>query len=497
MELSADQAEALEKIKDWQKKAPRTEYCTDPDCAPDGGRVDEDGVKEGMPHTHGQAQNYPVFTLTGLAGTGKTWLAGMLQSELGVNIAYGTPTNKAAGVLRRKLDEGAAKKVRTYHSLMFFPNMKNKCMNSGRPVRETNCGCAAQRSGEDQCDCPRKFTPCGMCGAGKCKINYEIEFILRDSVGGHRDVVLLDEASMISEQRVQEIRSLGVPVLLVGDHGQLPPVKERMNRWMMRPDVTLSENHRQADANGIVDAALRMRNSGDLAHGMYGDGSTAVVSAKKDPAVLDILNPDRMKPGPDSVVIVPLNSMRARINQRLHALMPCEGADWERAMDRKFLGHDEVPYTGDRVISLQNHYSGVTAVRRTDAGDWNPVGMEFVWNGMTGTVRDVDPRMQRKKNTVDLVIELDDTPDPAGGNVHVLTTTDARQFGAPQKLRPDQMARDAQLWDYAYAVTAHKSQGSEYSRVVVLDTNPSERKRWMYTAMTRAKDKLVVIDWRG
>jgi ATP-dependent exoDNAse (exonuclease V) alpha subunit len=134
-------------------------------------------------------------------------------------------------------------------------------------------------------------------------------------------------------------------------------------------------------------------------------------------------------------------------------------------------------------------------VQRTAAG-WSPVGEEFVWNGSTGTIRDVNPRGENEKNTVMLVIELDETPVATGGNAHVLVKADVRQFGAPSKMRADQHARDAHLWDYGYALTAHKGQGSEYDRVVVLDQNPAERKRWMYTAMTRAKEKLVVISWR-
>lgn len=497
MELSSDQALALDKIRDWYKGAPSVSYCTDPDCNPDGGKLDDEdgGVKEGLPHTHGGAAGYPPFSLAGLAGTGKTLLAARLAGELGIAIAYGTPTNKAAGVLRRKLDTPAGRKVRTYYSMMYFPVATSKCTVSGRTVMEVSCGCAVKRGGDDECECSRRFKPCGMCH-GKCRVDSDIQFVLRDTVGGYRDLVLLDESSMVSEARVQEIRSLGVPVLLVGDHGQLSPVKEQMNRWMMNPDFTLTVNHRQADANGIVDAALRMRASGQLSHGSYGDGSTISVSAKENPDVLDVMDPGRMGAGPDSVIIVPVNAMRAKINNRIHSVM-CESQDdVEREESRRMAGLTGLPYTGERVISLQNHYGGTPVVLPTPGGEWNAVSEEFVWNGMTGTIRDVNPRGESAENTVILVIELDDMPTAHGGNAHILVKADVRQFGAPYKMRPDQHAKGAQLWDYGYALTAHKAQGSEYARVVVLDANPSERKRWMYTAMTRAKEKLVVIDWR-
>lgn len=497
MELSADQARALDMIRSWQKKAPVVRYCTEAACSPDGGSTDEDGVKSGLPHTHGGAMDYPVFSLAGLAGSGKTALAGQLGGLLGLSIAYATPTNKAAGVLRRKLDLASARKVRTYFSMMYTPVAKYKCTKSGRQVMEIGCGCALKRAGEDNCDCPRRYRPCGRCG-GSCKVDADLQFMLRETVGGHRDLVLLDEASMISEARVNEIRSLGVPVLLVGDHGQLPPVKERMNRWMLAPDFTLVTNHRQADANGIVAAALRMRENGVIEHGAYGDGSTFAGSAKQNPAVLEIMNPERLKPGPDAVIIAPVNTMRASINRKMHEMMPASERDRQRNAARQVENLPSLPHLGERVISLQNHYNGITAVQRNTVLGWNPTHEEFVWNGATGTVRDVNPRGEKSDWTVTLVIELDDTPVLGGGdgNVHVLVKADVRQFGAPAKMRPDQHVKDAQLWDYAYCLTAHKAQGSEYSRVVVLDANPAERKRWMYTAMTRAKDKLVVIDWR-
>ena len=50
-------------------------------------------------------------------------------------------------------------------------------------------------------------------------------------------------------------------------------------------------------------------------------------------------------------------------------------------------------------------------------------------------------------------------------------------------------------FEYAYAITCHKSQGSEYNKVLVLEENwpGQEHKRWLYTAVTRAADKLVLV----
>lgn len=54
--------------------------------------------------------------------------------------------------------------------------------------------------------------------------------------------------------------------------------------------------------------------------------------------------------------------------------------------------------------------------------------------------------------------------------------------------------------DWGYAITCHKAQGSEWGKVVVIDDglyrkDPDQRRRWLYTAVTRAADRLALVDW--
>jgi ATP-dependent exoDNAse (exonuclease V) alpha subunit len=65
------------------------------------------------------------------------------------------------------------------------------------------------------------------------------------------------------------------------------------------------------------------------------------------------------------------------------------------------------------------------------------------------------------------------------------------QFG--HDLIKDFRSKDLLLFDYAYCITAHKAQGSEWDSVVVLEqiSNRWDAKRWRYTAATRAKERLV------
>jgi hypothetical protein len=71
------------------------------------------------------------------------------------------------------------------------------------------------------------------------------------------------------------------------------------------------------------------------------------------------------------------------------------------------------------------------------------------------------------------------------------------QFGSERELpfNDPKRPRGSNLWDYAYALTAHKAQGSEFPHVIVVDQKPREYRQWMYTALTRAQKAVVAIDW--
>ena len=60
---------------------------------------------------------------------------------------------------------------------------------------------------------------------------------------------------------------------------------------------------------------------------------------------------------------------------------------------------------------------------------------------------------------------------------------------------PKKVSKELQQFDYAYCITCHKSQGSQYDKVLVLEEylKTSDHKKWLYTAATRAKKKLIIV----
>jgi len=483
VELSADQDAALTAILNWFIEAPSPEFCTKKECCP---RDHSHNLTCAQPHTHGRARDFEPFALGGLAGSGKTTMVRQVEWALDVKAAFGTPTNKAAAVLRGKLHDDQKERVRTYHSLLYKPFSRFWCGQTGRDVVPVENEDASE-------DDLHEFVPCWQgthLPRHDCSIQEELKFTRREHLEGHRHLLVLDEASMVGQERVEEIRQFGIPLLLVGDHGQLPPVKAvgGANRWMRKPDVVLTQNHRQGEASGIVTAALSVRERGVLDHGRYGDGSTVCASARRHPEILAVMDPERFAPGPERVIICHTNAVRAQVNKQFHA----------------FLTDQPGPVAGDRVVSLAN-VEGVVVDRVNEKwvprrgapkeGDAAPlIAIENVYNGCTGTVREV---LGSSRHTVRLVVELDADSQGRPGT-HVSVAALSAQFGRETQVPYNERPHGAhQLWDFAYALTAHKAQGSEFDDVIVLDTHPPEYRAWLYTAMTRAKKRLLVIDWRS
>jgi ATP-dependent exoDNAse (exonuclease V) alpha subunit len=206
----------------------------------------------------------------------------------------------------------------------------------------------------------------------------------------------------------------------------------------------------------------------------YGKGD-AVRLKRSDPRVKALL--DRFNPSDDGALITYTNRLRAEVNMAYHGEGPVRPGDRVVALGGR-------PYAADRVDMTED---GTSFRLRAESIK--------VHNGMTGTV------MWAKERGImtEMVVKLDR---------HRLATEDdpvivyagacpSAQFGAPTELpfNSPMRPKGSNLWDYAYALTAHKAQGSEFPKVIVVDQRPQNYAQWMYTALTRAKEAVVVIDW--
>lgn len=261
-----------------------------------------------------------------------------------------------------------------------------------------------------------------------------VEFQLRDGSEFGYSGVIVDEASMVGRDVYDDLRSLDVPLIFVGDHGQLEPVGGGGFNLMERPDITLEKIHRNAGEIALFAEHLRRgREAGDW----ESRGQVHVITAQ------DLQ--DSGSVGEADQIIVAYNRTRCEIN----------------AMARENLGRPEDrPAVGDRVICLQND-------RR--------IG---VFNGMQGVVAEIDcDRRLMTFRSAEQDYRLRYVPEAFGAE-----RTPERRSG----LVP---------FDYAYCITCHKAQGDEYDHVLVIEQKCSRwsHERWAYTAASRAKSRLTWI----
>jgi exodeoxyribonuclease-5 len=326
----------------------------------------------------------------GLAGVGKTTLISWLircPDLRDKRIAVASLTGKAVSVLRKK----GVSEAQTIHSLIYDPE-------------------------ED--------------------VRGQTVFILKPFIDF--DYIFIDEGSMTNAVLYADLLSFGIPLLFVGDIGQLEPIGDDP-KLMTNPDITLTEIHRQAADSPIIQFAHALRR-GQLFFPPV-------------PGKLEFGNYDLFVDKLDEAdqVICGFNKERHNIN-----------AAFRDSMD---FPAKEILCPGDKIICLKNDKNF------------------GIFNGLIGWVERIE-RIGGRTAIVDVKDEM--------GIVHHCLPMDTRQFGV-DKIPFEQVDKELTLWDYGYCVTCHKSQGSEWDTVLVLEQVHQnwDRKRWTYTAATRAAKRLI------
>lgn len=269
----------------------------------------------------------------------------------------------------------------------------------------------------------------------------------RKSPVSEAKLIIIDECSMVDEELGRDLLSFGTPVLVLGDPGQLPPVSGGGFFTEHEPDFLLQEVHRQARDNPIVDLAQQVREGRSLMIGDYGD--LAKVISKSDITKDIVLEADQ--------VLVGTNRTRRRYNERLRELKGFDGP---------------MPQAGDKLVCLRND----TAKGLLNGSLWT----------VTSAPRTVKPSMNL------LVRAEDEGIDRISTKVKVLKAI----FETPEEEVPWQLRRRHDDFDYGYALTVHKAQGSQWDSVALFDESYAFREhgqRWLYTGITRAAERITII----
>lgn len=290
----------------------------------------------------------PVQTMGGYAGTGKTLLVTYLLDVL-ENYAVCAFTGKAANVLRQK----GAFNAQTIHSLIYKP--------------------FAEPDGS-------------------------VSFRLTDDIGC--EGIIVDEASMVTPELDADLRSFGLPILYVGDHGQLPPVGNDFN-LMADPMYRLEEIHRNAGPIAEFCQWIRLGKSARAFPAERAKGKIKFIR-KWDVTPELLASVDQ--------TICAYNKTRVALNIKV----------------RDYLGYKDILHEGEKVMCLRNS---------------RKLG---VFNGMQGRVVD----FYKEKRTHYLDFESNDDFYPR-------IPYDPKQFN--QEKTVTEYVKDGPLpFDYAPVITAHK-----------------------------------------
>lgn len=348
-------------------------------------------------HKRGQEQIFRVF---GYAGTGKTTLARHFAQEIDGQTQFGAFTGKAAIVMRKNGCRGAS----TIHSLIYRAETDEE---TGEAIFKLNSSGPVQDAA----------------------------------------LIVIDECSMVDETIGNDLLSFGVPVLVLGDPAQLPPIKSGGFFTNAEPDIMLTDIHRQAADNPIIQLATQVRQGRALSPGTYGESRVIPTSEITSD---DVLATDQ--------VLVGLNRSRHLYNQRM----------------RKLMGFDDpLPVKGDRLVCIRNDRS------------------KQIYNGgLFEVLRRREPGS--KPDCVRLSLTSEDFPTRAA--IHV-TVREEFFTGGAENIDWKALRRQQQF-NYGYALTVHKAQGSQWNDVILFDESRvfgEDRWRWLYTGITRASERVTVV----
>ncbi|HLH99078.1 MAG TPA: AAA family ATPase [Xanthobacteraceae bacterium] len=345
----------------------------------------------------GRGDTPPLFRLFGYAGTGKTTLAKHLAEDVDGKVLFAAFTGKAALVMRRKGCAGAS----TIHSLIYKP---------------------LERESE---------TP-----------TFEL---WDDAPASSAKLIVIDECSMVDAELARDLMSFRVPLLVLGDPAQLPPIQGGGFFTDAEPDVMLTEVHRQAQDDPIVRLSMQIRAGERLVPGTY--GASQVVQR-------DALDPQRVIEADQ--VLVGRNATRRAYNGRMR-----ERRGFSEAM----------PMQGDKLVCLRNN-------RRK--GLLNG-GLWLIAEKPKTRRQILNMRLKPEEDGLAKIIKVSVRPECFTGEIDKLEW--------PVRKRHDE-------FDFGYVLTVHKAQGSQWDDVVLFDESfafPDSRARWLYTGVTRAAKRLTVV----
>lgn len=288
-------------------------------------------------------------------------------------------------------------------------------------------------------------------------------------------IIVVDEVSMVPKTMIDMLLAHKVFVIFLGDPFQLPMIDKKEEHGLLTsPHVFLDQIMRQEEESEIIRLTMKIRNGEPID---YANGDEVKVIPKSELVTGHLLWADN--------IICATNAVRHNVNKQM----------------RKLLGYEGDLQSGEKVIVKRNYWD-----------DCNEDGDALV-NGTIGIVQNpfesivqLPGYIKNDRHRIPIIIA---EFEPDGGKsfgtidfdkdyiLNEMPCVDWRvayQIGKLRNKLGDILPKQA---TYGYALTCHASQGSEWDKVLVLEENfPFDKKehaRWLYTACTRASEKLVLL----
>jgi exodeoxyribonuclease-5 len=363
-----------------------------------------------------------VFEISGPAGSGKTSIVDFLIKNLGLNsedVMFMAYVGKATMALARRGNN--AKTIHsTIYDLVQVPKKDdegNIVKRDGRPVLVST-------------------------------------FKLKDELPDNVKLLVVDEGSMVNKIIAGHILSFGLPVIVLGDLNQLPPVFGDPH-FLVNPDVVLTQIMRQAEDNPIIQLSQRAIKGKKIDVGKYGNKCFVINKSSIT---------DKMYVKSD-IVICGKNKTRDYINNYVR---------------KDILGIDKpFPIKGEKLICRQNN--------------WNEKIADNIYliNGLIGYVEDLYLDTYDKKTLC-----IDFRPEFIQDEWFEKVAIDYKfLFETFEEKKKNNKRSFYNKFEFAYAITAHLAQGSQYDKVFVYDEKIGDKeyyRKWLYTAITRAVEGLII-----
>lgn len=288
-------------------------------------------------------------------------------------------------------------------------------------------------------------------------------------------IVVVDEVSMVSKELVEALLSYkGVYIIFLGDEFQLPPISEKDDNHLLdNPHARLTKILRQTEGNSIIDLSTLIREGKDFSN--FNDADAMVIKSSE--------LTDQMLLWSD-IVLCGKNKTRTELNHRIRKLQGKTGIledgevlinlhnDWDKISD------EGNALTNGIIGTFHNFFENMFYVPNYVAVNGNKV---YTYNGIFKSGDESFGSLEIDK-------ELLKTGTPALNNKQRYLIKKAKKYNNKPPYE----------FDYGYAITVHKSQGSQWNNVIIkeewlMGDNDLSHRRWLYTGVTRAISKCIIV----